>query len=147
MDPSEFEFLIEQFKALRSEIEHAIQHRRQTLYFTILACSAIWSTILIKDKENISEPQLIAWVPLVLTILAVLYTTSLNSDIKKIGRHIQKVEVSILKDHRQLGWESSMVHEGWSSATNKWEKLFWLIFILSNLFLALDFTGLLRSGQ
>jgi hypothetical protein len=129
------QFIIEEYKALRIEIQNLIVHTRKIIYFNIVFTGLIWSFYL---TEELSFNFLIKWIPTLIVLLSAGYNYSIEKDIKKIGDYIHKIENVKLKNS-DLGWEKHlrMKSIGWKSMADYWEKIFWVVLLIVNLIAAL----------
>jgi hypothetical protein len=127
-------FLIEQYKALRTEIDYTMVHSRQLIFGSVAACGALWSFIIINCTINNS---VIYWVPSIIAVFSCLYSLALRNNLKKIGEFLISTEKELLKDKStKLGWESH-IKQNWPSRADIWENAFWLSFLFINLLGAL----------
>src|SRR4051812_28753356 len=95
-----FEFLIEEYKALRKEIDDTMNQMRRTIIWNIVASGALWSFIY---ANNHNLPKGIHWIPPLIWFLFGSYYIVLGNDAKKIGGYIRNTEKKFLKEG---GWEN-----------------------------------------
>ena len=131
----EKEFLIEEYKALKIEIQSHIEQTRKVIYFNIVFSGIIWSFFLTKD---LSFNFLIKWTPALIICLSTAYNYSLGKEINRIGDYIRQVE-NTLVSVPHLGWENHLYSKthGSKHIFDKIEISFWVVFLLANLFAAI----------
>jgi hypothetical protein len=127
------EYLIAEFKALRKEIEIAIQHLHSLFRFTLLACGGIWTWLLSRLGELPSKH--VVWIPVAIVLFFFLRSITVNIDMKKVGNYLARVERGMHLPPG-LGWETSLRSGHWHGATDWWEYFFWTALAIANIALA-----------
>ncbi len=105
-----WKFLIEEFKALRVEIENRSKETHQMIVFAITGLSAYFSWVIgSKVLDGLSGPMrtVIAVVPLMLVVLLWVRAHLAHKAIERIGDYIQSIEQAA-KLPEGLGWEGSL---------------------------------------
>ena len=105
MDKQELQhqYQLEQFKALRKEIEDNLAQIRRVTYLDVLGSGAIWFlSNTEKFPEEFKFPLYVTAV--IISALCGLYIYFLRRDISRIGAFLYKVEIDVL-DNVSLGWE------------------------------------------
>ena len=136
------QFLIEEYKALRQEIDNNLLQLRRIIYLNILGCGALWYFILDSLSEKKPLYLIIYWLPLMLCTLCGLYFISLRRDVKRIGSYLKDTENEFLKKGNQLGWENFLINisKSWFGHTDKFETFHWIVLLVLNFFGAMFFT-------
>lgn len=110
MDKQEFQFQfqLEQFKALRKEIEDNLSQIRRLVYLDVLGSGAVWYLVF---SDNVPKPLKIplSITSIFLSGLCAIYVAFLRRDIRRLGLFLIKVEDTILEQGVQLGWEKYLV--------------------------------------
>jgi hypothetical protein len=99
-------FLIQEFNALRKEIEMEIKQLRDYLQYAILASGGIWAWFLSHSQLQIIQTAY--FLPFALSLLLCAQTIVLRKKIFKLGSYIAAIECRFnLPDG--LGWETQLV--------------------------------------
>lgn len=118
-------FQIEEYKALRTEIELYLKEARSQERYTIVAVGVIWGWLVIHNQTN-----WIVWtIPVLVTAASSLREIAIARHFQHLGDYLRKVE----KTYGVTGWESTK--KGWTVG------VFNLIMNLT--LFALSFIGLL----
>jgi hypothetical protein len=94
-------FLLEEFKALRGEIDHRLESLDKQLYLSAIGIAAIYAWVA-RPLEG-SQPIAIAWWgPAVIAIFGIFRSGLAGWRIYQLGNYIEGIEA----DFRVHGWES-----------------------------------------
>lgn len=131
-------FLVEEFKALRAEIEGRAREVHQTVVFAATANAAVASWALANADKicggNAAYQAAIGAIPLLVTIPLFLRWCAAHRAIHRIGNYIQRLEEAI-RLPQGLGWETSLRPHGIEGRRKNLtvletvflEGLFWLV--------------------
>ena len=100
------EFLLEQYKSLRSEINNNIAEIRSLQRFAVVGVAAVWAWIAVNAA---AAPRWAAFTPLVFVVLGVVYSRQVLREMGEQGTFIATViEPSFCGDQSaaQTGWEN-----------------------------------------
>jgi len=134
-------FLIEEYKALRSEIEFLSSHSRVLESSIVLGTAAIYAWVAKERPADIEK--FIWWVPVILSVLGSIREYGHKVRTFQIAEYIRQIEEYFQKDATPSGWEHFLVEK------RKFKKnialglstfVFWLIMLISTLILALFMT-------
>ena len=130
-------FLLEETKNLRNEIESLTNRIESTHRYALVSTGVFWSwlcTKTIKDLPHLYYLSVLFFI--IMNIYFYLRWKALNLGIRRIADYIQLVEKEFLLPNH-LGWESYLkklrainrIHEGMFLADRK----YWAILILANI--------------
>lgn len=118
MSPQTSKFLIEEYKALRKEIELYIRETRNSERYLIIATGAVWGWL---SAHGIKEG--IAWsIPIFLAFGVGLRSLVILAHFMQMGSHIRKIEDSFGVE----GWE----HKTRFGLTSISSTLLWLVLLI-----------------
>jgi hypothetical protein len=103
--PEQQAFLLQEFNALRKEIEMEIKQLRDYLQAAILASGGIWAWFLSHPDPKL--PPMAYFIPLFLSALLFAQTFGLRAKIFKLGDYIADIEKSFQLP-TILGWERNL---------------------------------------
>lgn len=99
-----YQFLLEEYKALRQEIDNTMAQIRRLVYLNLLGSGAIWYLIFTsKVPDAIKIPLYLT--PTVISILCGIYIHFLRRDVIRTGHYIENEFLAT----RSLGWEHYLV--------------------------------------
>jgi hypothetical protein len=90
-------FLVEEYRALRKEIDqHMIESRTEERY-AIISSGVVWAWLILNHEKN----ALLWLVPVVLSIAIAFRTNAMSKHIEQIGMYIRTLELAF----QWVGWE------------------------------------------
>jgi hypothetical protein len=127
-----FEFQLEEFKALRREIEMRSEDQRLMERSVILGDAAIYALLNFPKQLGYEQQGPYAWVawyvPSALAFLALVRWLDSLATIRRIALYTRQVEQRVMPDG---GWEMHMfdVRRGEAPAAASWHKLLWPLLV------------------
>ena len=87
------DFMLEQYKALRREVDHTIEQSRRVLLWTVLASGIIWSWSLSNIQHTSNVLQIIQLAtPAAVALLCFIYRSGLHHQLQILYKHITVIE-------------------------------------------------------
>lgn len=136
MDPNK-SFLLEEYKALRSEILYLV---RQSYLFEaaiLVGVGAVYSWLFSRDPNNVNP--IVWWVPFGITVLGAIRELGVRLRLFQLAEYIRKIEHDFLNDETG-GWEHFLffVRKKMRNALLGISNiLIWMSFIVTTLLVAL----------
>jgi hypothetical protein len=109
-------FLLEEYKALRKEVEIYLLESRSLERYTIIAVGIIWGWLINTHNHN----RMVWAIPVVLTALATVRRFAIDRHFNRLRDYIVKTEA----DFQVNGWEHGWKHEEGPEEGHGW-KLWW----------------------
>jgi hypothetical protein len=102
-------FHIEQFKALRVEIDESTKEIRAVQRYVAAAVGGIWAWL---ATHSVKLPWWAWWMPVVLVALGFIQCAMLLREVRRLGTYIRTVENALrLSDLVTRGWETYLFEE------------------------------------
>jgi hypothetical protein len=95
-------FLIEEFKALRNEIDASVQETRSLERLAVISTGGVWTWLLKESKLG----SLAAWLPLPIVFLCGIRSLAIYIDLLQMNKYIQERTEKFLLG-TQGGWRNS----------------------------------------
>ncbi len=103
------QFLLQQYDALRTEVDHTIEQARRLLFWAVAGTGLVWSWTFSHYGDAHSPLQLVQLCsPAVLTLFCWRYGRALDHVLCKLRKHLADLEEHFLQSgNRRLGYEHS----------------------------------------
>ncbi|HVT56783.1 MAG TPA: hypothetical protein VHR45_00140 [Thermoanaerobaculia bacterium] len=126
------QFLLEEFKALRKEIDDSVGETRLLERVALIATGAIWAWLAEKNRLN----YWLIWSPLVIIVLSGLRSLAIFHRIKMLGLYLNSMEVKYLQP--PYGWEHSKFHREHHLISMS-AVIYWIILVILAIAVPLSF--------
>lgn len=127
------EFALAEFEALRSELLSLITESRTLELSALGAAGAIWTWLLTRPTSVAGDEfVLVAGIPFLLTVLAIVRAVAIYLKIRGIGVYQREVERKFYASVPHLGWERSLPRRKALIAISS--AVFWVALLGSTIF-------------
>lgn len=128
MDKNSKDYLLSEYSSLRQEVLDTLKEVTTNEKAVLLFSGAYWAWTL-TNLNNIKYLDIVAWVPVVLSLLFTLRAFSLDKKFDTFHKYILNLESQF--NLEGLGWEHHIGNKkrGWFTLYN---RLFWGILFLGN---------------
>ncbi len=101
MNEQQLQFLLEEYKSLKSEIEYRVKATERIEYVAIVAVAAIYAWI---TQRTTPVSEFVWWIPFLFPVIGIIRQFGLIIRLMDIAEYILKIEKEICLE-RPKGWE------------------------------------------
>ena len=108
MNDQQFQFHLEEYKSLKTEIEYRVKGTDRIEYVLVAAMIATYAW-LVSNGSDLKNNQWIWWVPVAIPIIGALRQAALLRRIVHLSEYIRTLEQVLCSKNPPTGWETFLL--------------------------------------